>query len=140
MIILNLELKIEAIFYERYTEIIHTGPGGHYFDRRRKGARESIDALTSLGGLQLGTPAHLPVPAAELEVLGLATYNYGGDDDPTGLTMTPNFCIGGIRESARPDDVGAVPELGRLPLLSRDQQGGQLFQGCQRTWRHAAHH
>ena len=28
---------------------------------------------------QPGTPRHLPVPAVELEVLGLPVYTYGGD-------------------------------------------------------------
>ena len=76
---------IEAILYERYIEIINTGPMGPFFDRRRIGPREPFTAFTALGGLQEGTPAHMPVPAVELEVFALTPYNYGGDNDPTGL-------------------------------------------------------
>ncbi len=76
---------LNAIIYERYIETLNTGPGGHYFDRRRIGERIESTNLDALGGLQTGTPAHLPVPAIELEVFELETYNFGGDSDPTGL-------------------------------------------------------
>ncbi|MEO0348118.1 MAG: hypothetical protein AAF153_02075, partial [Pseudomonadota bacterium] len=74
-----------AIIYERFIETLNTGPAGHFFDRRRVADRVATGALDALGGLQEGTPAHLPVPAQELELIGEATYNFGGPSDPTGL-------------------------------------------------------
>jgi len=77
---------LAAIFYERDVELMDTGAGQGWFDRRR------IDKNLTYGsvpigntwsfrggsGLQLGTPRHLPVPAKELETLGLPVYTYGG--------------------------------------------------------------
>ena len=77
---------LAAIFYERDVELMDTGAGQGWFDRRR------IDKSLTYGsipigntwsfrggsGLQLGTPRHLPVPAKELETLGLPVYTYGG--------------------------------------------------------------
>ncbi len=76
---------LEAIIYERFIETLNTGPSGHFFDRRRIADRVKTGALDALGGLQEGTPAHLPVPAQELELINAPTYNFGGDSDPTGL-------------------------------------------------------
>ncbi|MDN5203161.1 RagB/SusD family nutrient uptake outer membrane protein [Fulvivirgaceae bacterium BMA10] len=76
---------LEAILYERFIETLNTGPAGHFFDRRRIGDRVAFDNLDALGGLQMGTPGHLPVPAEELEVFELEPYNFGGANDPTGL-------------------------------------------------------
>ena len=81
---------IDAILYERYIETLNTGPGGHFFDRRRVGSRLDFNSLDALGGLQEGTPAHFPVPAVEMEVFELTPYNFGGDNDPTGLVRIDN--------------------------------------------------
>ncbi|NBC08261.1 MAG: hypothetical protein GVY26_13790, partial [Bacteroidetes bacterium] len=48
-------------------------------------AREDTTALTPLGGLQLGTPAQLPVPASELLVNQMPVYSFGGEKDPEGV-------------------------------------------------------
>jgi hypothetical protein len=76
---------LKAIFYERYLELLGAGPMGQWFDRRRVGPRIDNQALDTLGGLQTGTPAQLPVPAGELRVQGLEPYNFGGPLDPEGI-------------------------------------------------------
>ena len=80
------EIILNAILYERAIELLSTAPMGFWFDRRRTADRLSFEALDGLGGLQNGTPAHLPVPARELGVQGLPTYNIGGETDPLGIT------------------------------------------------------
>ncbi|MEO1050440.1 MAG: RagB/SusD family nutrient uptake outer membrane protein [Bacteroidota bacterium] len=84
----DADIILNAILHERYIEILNTGPGGHFFDRRRIGERLDFNSLDNFGGLQFGTPAHFPVPAVELEVFELTPYNFGGDDDPTGLVRS----------------------------------------------------
>ncbi|MEM7297961.1 MAG: RagB/SusD family nutrient uptake outer membrane protein, partial [Bacteroidota bacterium] len=76
---------LEAIMYERAIELLSTGPGGMWFDRRRVGPRVAFDAVGALDGLQLQTPAQLPVPAVELSLTGIAPYNFGGEQDPQGI-------------------------------------------------------
>ncbi len=77
---------LAAIFYERDVELMGVGAAQGWFDRRR------IDKSLTYGsipigntwgfrggsGLQLGTPRHLPLPAKELETLGIPVYTYGG--------------------------------------------------------------
>jgi hypothetical protein len=75
-----------AIFYERDVELMDTGAAQPWFDRRRIEPALVYNGLPIgntwgfRGGsnLQLGTPRHLPLPAKELETLGLAVYTYGG--------------------------------------------------------------
>lgn len=76
----------DAIRYERTIELFNTAPMGLWLDRRRWTNREVFDAMTPLGGLQIGTPAQLPVPADELRIQGLDPYNFGGAQDPEGVT------------------------------------------------------
>lgn len=78
---------LAAIFYERDIELLNSGAGQGWMDRRR------IDTSLTYGtipigntwgfrggsGLQKGTPRHLPLPAKELETLGLPVYTYGGN-------------------------------------------------------------
>lgn len=80
------ELEVsQAIFYERAIELLGTAPAGLWLDRRRLAPREDFQSMTALGGLQLGTPAQLPVPALELSVHGMDAYNFGGAADPEGV-------------------------------------------------------
>jgi hypothetical protein len=74
-----------AIQYERAIELLGTAPMGLWFDRRRTGARQEYNAVDALGGLQMGTPAQLPVPATELRIHGMEPYNFGGEKDPEGI-------------------------------------------------------
>ena len=82
----NAEL-LGAIFYERDVELWGTGAGIGWFDRRRIDATVSYNGLpigniwASRGGsnLQKGTPRSIPVPAKELETLGIPVYTFGGD-------------------------------------------------------------
>ncbi len=76
----------EAIIYERAIELLGTAPMGLYFDRRRIGPRLPFDQVDALGGLQLQTPAQLPVPADEMEVREEIPYNFGGAQDPNGVS------------------------------------------------------
>lgn len=57
---------LDAIFYERAVELNRSGMGIHFFDMRRR------DALLK------GTITMFPVPANELELLGLDVYTFGG--------------------------------------------------------------
>ena len=60
---------LEIIFDERAIELILTQAGTAYFDMRRRDR------------LQAGTPLHFPVPASELEILGLSNYTTDGPGD-----------------------------------------------------------
>ena len=80
----------QAIFYERAIELLGSAPMSLWFDRRRLAAREPYLMLSPLGGLQLGTPAQLPVPARELLTRDLESYTFGGENDPEGIVPIPN--------------------------------------------------
>ncbi|MEO7366906.1 MAG: RagB/SusD family nutrient uptake outer membrane protein [Gemmatimonadaceae bacterium] len=75
-----------AIFYERDVELFDSGASQGWFDRRRIDATVTYNGLAigniwaAKGGsnLQKGTPRHLPIPAKELETLGMKVYTYGG--------------------------------------------------------------
>ncbi len=74
----------EALLYERAIELFNTAPASLWLDRRRMRPREASTEVTALGGLQLGTPAQLPVPASELRINGMEEYSFGGEQDPQG--------------------------------------------------------
>lgn len=61
---------LAAIQYEQDIELLNTGAGLQFYDRRR------------IDGLQPQTPLHLPVPATELETDGLPVYTFGGPNNP----------------------------------------------------------
>ena len=75
-----------AIFYERDVELFDSGASQGWFDRRRIDPTVTYNGLAigniwaAKGGsnLQKGTPRHLPLPAKELETLGMKVYTYGG--------------------------------------------------------------
>jgi starch-binding outer membrane protein, SusD/RagB family len=69
---------LAAIFYERDIELFGTGAGQPWFDRRRIDKGLTYNGIDIGAGLQPGTPRHLPVPAKELETLGIPVYTYGG--------------------------------------------------------------
>jgi hypothetical protein len=71
--------------YERAIELLSTAPMSLWFDRRRMGERVEYTNLDALGGLQVGTPAQLPVPARELDIRQAEVYSFGGADDPQGI-------------------------------------------------------
>jgi hypothetical protein len=78
---------LAAIFYERDIELYDTGASQPWFDRRRIDTSLTYNGLPigntwgfrGGSGLQKGTPRSLPVPAAELETLGIPVYTFGGD-------------------------------------------------------------
>jgi hypothetical protein len=75
-----------AIFYERDVELFDSGASQGWFDRRRIDLTVTYNGLAigniwaAKGGsnLQKGSPRHLPLPAKELETLGMTVYTYGG--------------------------------------------------------------
>jgi SusD family. len=69
---------LAAIFYERDVELYDTFPGQAWFDRRRIDKNLTYNGINIGAGLQAGTPRHLPLPAKELETLGIPVYTYGG--------------------------------------------------------------
>jgi hypothetical protein len=69
---------LAALFYERDIELFDTGAGQPWFDRRRIDKGLTYNGINIGAGLQPGTPRHLPVPAKELETLGIPVYTYGG--------------------------------------------------------------
>jgi tetratricopeptide (TPR) repeat protein len=75
----------EVIRYERAIELLGSAPMSLWLDRRRWAKRINIGELDALGGLQVGTPAHLPVPAKELQVHKLEIYTFGGENDLLGI-------------------------------------------------------
>lgn len=84
----STEAVAQAIRYERAIELLSTAPMGLWFDRRRSSERLAYTELDALGGLQIGTPAHLPVPARELDIRQAAVYSFGGPNDPEGIVPT----------------------------------------------------
>ncbi len=78
---------LAAIFYEREVELFDTGAALAWFDRRRIDTNLTYNGVPIgntwgfRGGsnLQKGTPRSLPVPAKELETLGLPVYTFGGN-------------------------------------------------------------
>jgi len=78
---------LAAIFYERDIELWGSAAAQPWFDRRRIDTNLTYNGLPLgntwgfRGGsnLQKGTPRHLPVPAKELETLGMPVYTYGGN-------------------------------------------------------------
>ena len=61
------------LFYEYSIELATTGKGIQLYFMRRHDL------------LQKGTPLHYPVPAQELELLGLSVYTYGGEANADGV-------------------------------------------------------
>ena len=67
---------LDAIMHEQLVELIATNGGQSFFDRRRRPNDEGT--FLPYTGLQKGTPTQLPVPAKELNVLGMEVYTFGG--------------------------------------------------------------
>lgn len=67
---------LDAIFYERYTELFHNGWMIHFHDMRR----------TDM--LQQGTPLHFPVPGKDLQANEMEIYTYGGYDNADGVNTS----------------------------------------------------
>ena len=83
---MSTQALLGAIFYEYDVELWDSGAGVGFFNRRRIDKDVTYNGLNigniwaAKGGsnLQPGTPRHLPLPAKELETLGMAVYTYGG--------------------------------------------------------------
>ena len=68
---------LDALFYERFVELLSTSPGSVYYDRRR--LPEDDGSYAPLGGLQPCTARNFPIPASELQLLSLDVYTFGED-------------------------------------------------------------
>jgi hypothetical protein len=66
----NCASLLEAIYYERMIEGVGTDALRAYIDSR------------GIGRLSPGTFIHFPIPARELETLGLPVYTWGGVGQP----------------------------------------------------------
>lgn len=101
--------------YERDVELLNTN-GFTLFIRRH------------VDGLQTGTPRHLPVPAKELEVLGLPVYTFGGSGAAQSLQLYASELV---MPSLLPATTRMVPlENGQIQALhfpsltKRERPGG----------------
>ena len=69
----NEAALLDAIYYEKTIEGILTGECVDFYDMRRRDM------------LQAGTFLHLPVPAQQLQVMGMPFYTFGGTTGEAGL-------------------------------------------------------
>jgi len=67
---------LDSIFYERYIEFFVAGFGTAFFDMRRTDK------------LQYGTMLHFPIPARELNIVGLPLYTFGGVENADGVNTS----------------------------------------------------
>ena len=72
----NDQVLLDAIMHERWVELLGTNGGQPFYDRRR--LPDDDGSFDPYSGLQPGTPSQFPVPARELNVLGLDIYTFGG--------------------------------------------------------------
>lgn len=70
------EQVLDIVCYEREIELTGTGMGTDFYDMRRRDM------------LQKGTLLHFPVPAEELEIMGLPVYSFGGEDHADGINTS----------------------------------------------------
>ncbi len=67
---------LDAIFYERDVELFVAGFGTDFYDMRRRDM------------LQKGTMLHFPIPAKELNTMGLPIYTFGGEANADGINTS----------------------------------------------------
>ncbi len=72
----SAEEILKAIFYERDLEFFVAGFGTDFFDMRRRDM------------LQKGTLLHFPIPAHELNLMGIPVYTYGGVENADGINTS----------------------------------------------------
>lgn len=72
----SAEQILKAIFYERDIEFFVTGFATDFYDMRRRDM------------LQKGTLLHFPIPARELDILGMPLYTFGGVENADGINTS----------------------------------------------------
>lgn len=93
-----------AIKYERTIELFLTGFGLEYFDMRR----------TDM--LQKGTPLHFPIPKAQLDVMEMEAYTFGGEANADGINTSNGGWNAGMKRVENTNVTSSV--LGNdLPLI-----------------------
>lgn len=70
---MTTEQLLDALVYERLMEFSWDGSCNPWLYRRSSGA--------PMHQLHVGTARHLPIPAAELDILGIPVYTFGGDTE-----------------------------------------------------------
>ena len=70
------QVLLDAIMHEQMIELFSTNGGQPFYDRRRR--PDDDGSFDPYSGLQPGTPKQFPVPARELNVLGMELYTFGG--------------------------------------------------------------
>lgn len=73
------EVMLNALFYERWLELMSVNAGTVYYDRRR--LPEDDGSYDPYSGLQSCTPRNFPIPGSELQLLTLEVYTFGGCTD-----------------------------------------------------------
>ena len=73
---LTKDAILKAIFYERDIELFVAGFGTDFYDMRRRDM------------LQKGTMLHFPIPAKELNVMGIPIYTFGGVANADGVNTS----------------------------------------------------
>lgn len=94
---------LRAIHWEKWVETYHTG-NTEFFDAR------------GWGFLVPGSILHVPVPAAELEVLGLPVYEFGGAGNPGSASESPSvgtMTFGKVRGEPRFLSASVQLKMGR---------------------------
>ncbi len=93
-----------AIKYERTIELFLTGFGLEYFDMRRSDM------------LQKGTPLHFPIPKAQLDVMEMEGYTFGGEANADGINTSNGGWNAGMKRVENSNVTSSV--LGNdLPLI-----------------------
>ena len=94
----------DAIVYERTIELYLTGFGIPFFDMRRADQ------------LQLGTPLHFPIPKAQLDVMEMEAYTFGGEANADGVNTSNGGWNAGLKRAESSNVTTSV--LGNdLPLI-----------------------
>ena len=70
------DVLLEALLHERLVELMLTGGGLPFYDRRR--IQDDDGSFAPYSGLQPGSYRQLPIPAKELNVLEEEIYTFGG--------------------------------------------------------------
>lgn len=95
---------LDAIVYERTIELYLTGFGIPFFDMRRADM------------LQLGTPLHFPIPKAQLDVMEMEAYTFGGEANADGVNTSNGGWNAGLKRVESSNVTTSV--LGNdLPLI-----------------------
>lgn len=104
----------DALIWEHFEEIFWVSGGLEYFHGRR------------FGILPAGTALHWPIPAADLEVLQLPIYTFGGLGNE-GSAPVPAVIPGNLDNALERAAVALAGQQARLRELTRNVQSGLII-------------